>query len=358
MRIQQGDLIVTSRSNRLPERKGERSGCIEVTHGCHLREDHLDKGLPPWEARRIVAEARIRAVQRQMARNGEPVFTGESGLLARGLSTWWDNPDVSVRRPQRSSQPVLLKAVERGDLSVPSVKVRQVAAGPPYEDLVVEQWGDLCVALPGLTLVDLCRHSHPLQAFYGVASLVSDLARFDRFTFAESQRRVRRVQCSLSEELSTYRGVKGVRRARTLVDAAVVGFDSPAEAVVAWLLIVMLPPGVAVVSQLPVQTPSGLVFIDVALPDHNIALEISGVGKFGEHFQVRERVNDFLDRQQRLLDAGWLSVNVQAAETLNLLELARSLYTRLHPHGVPVDEPRGPLWQEQTPELYHRDRRC
>ena len=329
-----------------------------MARGCHLREGHLDEGLPPWEARRIVAEARIRAVQRQMARNGEPVFTGESGLLARGLSTWWDNPDVSVRRPRRSSQPVFLKAVECGDLSVPSARVRQVAAEPPYEDLVVEQWGDLCVALPGLTLVDLCRHSHSLQAFYGAASLVSDLARFDRFEFGESQKRVRRVQRSLSEELSTYKGVKGVRRARALVDVGVVGFDSPAEAAVAWLLIVMLPPGVPVVSQLPVQTPSGLVFIDVALPDHNIALEISGVGKFGEELQVRERVNDFLDRQQRLLDAGWLSVNVKAQEALDLLGLARSLYRRLHPHGVPIDEPRGLLWQEQTPDLYHRDRRC
>lgn len=328
-----------------------------MARGCHLNTKTFGTTPQPWEVRRIVAEARIWAAHRQMSKGGEPVFTGDSALIARGCETWWDNPDVSVRRSRRSSMPILLSGVQQGGTSVPEVGVRQVAAVPSYENLVPEQVSGLRVAPPGLTLVDLCRHGHALQAFFGAASLIAKLADFDRFAYEGSQIRVGRERLLLAEELDRYRSVGGVRRARALVDRVPVGFDSPAEAAVSWLLMSMLPSATRVVSQLPVPTPSGPVFIDVALPDYRISLEISGVGKFGEGEEVRSHVDNFLDRQQRLLDAGWLSVNVKADEVMDLLELARALYRRLRPHGVPVGKPRGVLWQEQAEELFHRDRR-
>ncbi len=328
----------------MPGRSEKGVGWAEVAHGCHVSGAVLGHESVPWETRRAVAEARIRAVHRQMSRHGEPLFTGESGLVARGLPTWWDNPDVTVRRPRRSSQPVALKPVCQGEVCVSGVRVRQVAAAPSYEEVTPERVNELYVAPAALTLVDLCRESHAAQAFYGASVLLDRLAGFDRFKFDESQARLSGVRRRLAEELLEYRGLRAVPRARALVECVPVGFDSPAEAVVAWLVLAMLSHEAQVVSQFPVSTPSGPAFIDVALPDYKIALEISGVGKFDETGEGRDRVTRFLVRQQDLLDAGWLSINIRAEEVFDLLSLARTLYQRLQPRGVPIGEPRGVLW--------------
>ena len=357
MRVQESDLAFTSRASKVLGGEGRRRSLVRVAQGCYLAEDVFGARVQPWEARRMVAEARIWAARRQMSRRGEPVFTGDSALIIRGCPTWWDNPDVSVRRARRSSTPILLKRVQQESILVPEVRVRQVAAMPSYGKLKSDRMNGLHVAPPGLTLVDLCRRSHVLQAFFGAASLIASMASFDRSTFEDSQVRVNQERLRLCDELTQYGGVQGVRRARALVERVPVGFDSPPEVVVSWVLMTMLPSGSRIVSQLPVPTPLRMLFIDVALPDYGIAVEISGVGKFGEGEEIRTRIDRFLERQQQLLDAGWLSVNVKASETLDLLELARTLYRRLRPHGVPVGEPRGILWEAQTEELFHRDRR-
>lgn len=353
-------LVFTSRTTKLGggrTREGVADLYAQIARGCYLPREEFAKEVAPWEVRRVIADARIRAVRQRMSKNGAPVFTGDSGLILRGATIWWDNPDVVVRRPKRSSQPMLLRTVSWAGVTVPGVKLRQVAAAPLYEELRVERVGGALVTSPALNLVDLCGHGHALQAFFGAASLIARLARFDRFAFASSQERVAKIRFELARELAKYEGAKGIRRARALVSSAPVGFDSPAEAVVAWLLLAMLPARIAVVPQLPVETSSGVVFIDVALPDHMIALEISGAGKFGESHEVRERIYKFLDRQQRLLDSGWLTVNIRAEETRDVLELARSLYRVLRARGVPIGEPKGVLWQQQTADLYDRDRK-
>ena len=167
MQVRRDDLVFTSRENPLSDHQGRRNPLLKVAWGCRLNTERFNADIAPWEAWRLIAEARIAAAHKRMSKHGIPVFTGESGLVIRGLPTWWDNPDVTVRRPGRSSTPLAIQKVEWKNFNVPAVEVVQVVAAPSYDLLAVEKMGDFYVASPGLTLVDLCRRGHALQAFYG-----------------------------------------------------------------------------------------------------------------------------------------------------------------------------------------------
>lgn len=357
MHIQEDHLFFSSRSRRVPRKMSERRHLIPCTHGCYMRADAFHPHLRPWEVGRRVAEARILAVSQRLCGARPPIFTGESALIIRGLETWWDNPDVSLRRLGYSSRPPALKAVRGNGFWVPEAKVVQLCGSPHYEDINYEVLRGLRIASPGVIAMDLCGSSHKLQCFYDVSMLVQALAGFDRFTFFRSQERIEAVRGQILGELAGYSGFRGVARARLFTAQVPVGFESPAEAVVAWALMAILPKGTRLVSQLPVQTATGEFFIDIALPDYGLAVEVSGVSKFGDHQRFRQRATKFLERQQRLLEAGWITVNVRADQTTNLAGLVRDLRLAFDAVNVRTKEPRREIWQPQTRELFHRHRR-
>lgn len=304
----------------------------------------------------LVAEARVRAVTHLLRRGSPLCFTGESALVALGLEPWWNNPDVMLRRERPVGTHPTLNSVRLGKHTVSAVLARETRSSPG--DAAMTRASGLPIAPPQLIAADLGRMLHPLQAFHDCSVLLRHLSGFDRFSLAESRARERIWRDVLLEFLGRIGRSRGVRRARAVVMAADAGLESPGESAVSWLLNCVLADTRQLSSQHPVQAAGTTVFIDLAIPDHQVAVEVTGRGKFGASSDSAHEVAErFVSRQQALTDSGWRFLNITYDQALRPLTLASYLLSSLGRYGVPVREPSGPLWELPSPMLFDRSRR-
>lgn len=307
--------------------------------------------------------ARVFALQGALQRRFSFVLTGEAALLFRGLATWWNVPDITYRSPVSARRPFLLSEVQVGSVRVPEVKAVHLTGGAMVSASDGGTVAGVRIAPESVLLADLARTSHPLQTFIGGCSLLRSVTSFDIFA-QDASRIVESIERrKLKDELSAAPRFPGKRLAKAVAVRADAGVQSPAEGALLWALHCLLSPARAgqLVTQFEVGAGGNRYFLDLSIPTEKKAIEPDGAGKFDDRGRLRsERANEFVRRQQNLLDAGWAVHHVPAADlfTPDLLQVASDIAARagITRRGCST-EPRGPLWRPWTPELFSHDRR-
>lgn len=349
---------------------GHGNGAVTIMHGVHVPIETLGAGQAPWMVRWHTARARAVAVWEVASRAGGAALTGESALIALGIQPWWDNPDIHLRSTARIR--TRLPRVQVGDIFVPEASVRCVSATPALNvaecvevqlmttGLTGDLRQDVVVLLAPLNVIaaDLCRGSHPLQALHNVSVLLRHASAFDRWNLGESRRREHNWKQHILDQWDSDEGAHGTRRGREIVVAASGAIESPGESIALWALRCILRASVQVIVQHAVWSRGRWRYIDIALPQYLVAVEVAGFGKFGETSDAgRRAARDFLSRQQGLEEQGWRVMNLVYADQRRLEQFVAYCAERLRAVGVPTRAPRGPLWASADEELFARSRK-
>lgn len=358
MFLTSNDLAASTRGRPIRRQAALRRGLAKIRHGVYLNTAAVPPTAKPWEVRIWAAQARILAVHHALSATEEPVFTGESALVALGIDTWWNNPDVACRGKRSRVRARTLVDITVHGTEVPSAQVREIRSSTHHQ----EEWHvaplGVRIARYSIVALDLCRHHHPLQAFYDVSMLLRHLSRFDRRDLRNSRLREAEVRRQLLDKLAEMPGQRSVAIARAVVRHADAGIESPGEAVTLWGLRCIVPPWIPIETQLPQATESGSFYLDVALPTHRVGFEPDGAGKFGTNAaDARRAANGFLRRQQQLNDLGWQISHITYEQTKNVDNLVGYMRRQLSRARIPTTLPRGALWAAPTLELWARNRR-
>lgn len=325
---------------------------VRVARGRYLPSALLNN-RKPWEVRQLIAQARLHA-----SNDGQVAFTGESALVALGVEPWFNNPDVWVRKPRTSGGVPRAESVKSSEGAVNEVRVRQITAPPRFQDMQTTIANGLPIVPMGVVVYDLARTLHSLQAFHDVSTFLRRLAQFDRWDLPNSRSRELRYKEIIYAELAGIGPARGAAAARTTLEIADAGIETPAESIVVWSARCILDPGVKVATQFPLSAGGRQFFIDLALPDQMIAIEISGYGKFGgDSATARQVATRFARRQQAITDSGWRFINVFYEHTQDIATLSYYLRERFSVFGVAVRRDTSPAWQPATVELFSKDRR-
>ncbi len=367
--MQSTDVTVTSRGQRLSAVEAEAQQLVRVAPAAYAPIARLGRDVKPWVARRRVAEARLLCLPHRFSKSSRFLLSGESALVALGLETWWNNPDVHVRRPRPRNRTMAFEAVRLPKTTVGRVNVLEMKLVTGEGDLLPAQpsvWGvgsagavaGLQVADPATVVLDLWRGCHRLQSFHDTSVLIRHLAEFDRRDLEASRARETDTKVLLSETLGQLRNVRGSAGAKALVAAADAGIESPGESTVLWTLRCILPRRVQVETQYMEKSGGSVFYMDIALPEVRVAIEVTGVSKFGETESDARRVGvSFVKRQQLLTDSGWQFIHVTYDQAKNLRGLVSYLQEKLAAHGVICRPPAGRLWAPATPLLFHASRK-
>ncbi len=349
--------MFSSVQNRVREQVADGLGWVKVARGVYLKPDATHPTVPPWEVRRVVSAARIFAV-RHLLSTGPPVtFTGEAAMVAMGLDPWWNNPDVLFRsQTTRRGTPTLPSLVLRGK-RVAGVAAREVRSGSLTGEAQGLSYESVDVAPPWLIAADIARNFHPLQSVHDCGELLRYGSSFDRFDQVSSRARAEKLRGDWLQRLEKLNRSRGIRRSKAVFHLADPACESPAESIVAWCLRLILMEPESLRSQYEVNSGARF-FLDFALPDAGLAIEVTGFGKFGSSSGEAHHVGQKLVRRQQLLaDSGFTTINITYQQARNPHTLIRDLMRRLPMHGVAVKPPSGPCWDPSMSQVFSRSRR-
>lgn len=370
MQMEHSDLVVISSKARSAKGREERGELARIGVNAYADWRRLQGTGQPWEVRMRVAEARIISIQRLVTTGSdkpqpgsEPIFTSESALVILGLQPWWNNPDVTLRRAKRSGHRPEVPPVRLPGGTVPAVRFGHVRHDPGQlgvgagRPATFVQAG-IAIAPAHLVIYDLCRLLHPLQAFHDVSLLLRYSARWDSRDLAGSERRLKSVKQKIANDLAELGPVPRIRRTRAILNKADAAIESPAESIVLWTLLSMVKDSSLIATQIPVLVRGHKFRIDVGVPAVQLAIEVTGLGKFGDtNTAAHEVAGRFVHRQQMLESVGWRVVNITYEQAKALPELMARLREVLSEHGIPTTVPDRLLWEVATPELMARNRR-
>lgn len=306
--------------------------------------------MKPWEAERLIAKARILAVQnrlRILEGSGERVaprilFTGESALLVAGLPTWNSNPKVTYVANRRRGNPGAMPTATIAGHKVAAVRTTQLNRGPALPPVS-------CLTVPGrpditsweYALADMARSLPEMQAFANACIVLRHLTGFNRFQPESSKQREENIRRTLQPLLRHMRGRPGARAFRHITQHATGAAESLGEGALLWALSVLLKPGVRVCPQHRVNVSSSdsaygsVYFLDAALPIQKIGFEFDGVSKFAHSDADWDRqTKKFLHRQNQLRLAGWTLIRVTMRDLRVPDRALAILRNQLHPFGV------------------------
>ena len=363
MLLSSSDLTLNVGDGRVKPRRIVEEQLVRVGRGVYIKKEALTRDPEPWKVRARVAEARLLAFNARASKPGTYSFTGESAMVALGLEPWWSNPNISVRRRARSGIQTEMSAIPLGVTTVPGVRIQQTSTFSNSLDRPILTPSGLPNSPVSLVVLDLARSAHPLQAFHDVSVLLRFHARFSRWQLEASRTRAQVAKNSLNQELHALRAnsagvIRGFQRALKLINVSEPGVDSPAESIVLWALHCVLEPGYIIQSQRAFTANGRNRFVDIALPEPQIAIEVSGFGKFGgSSANAHEVAVAAMRRLQDLDDLGWSIINVTYRQAKDIKGLISYLTERLSVHGVKTRSAQGELWLPPTAELFARDRR-
>ncbi len=356
MKLNSSEIRLTSRANRTWSATHRGADVVRISEGCHVPQARFAEVSRPWDARNLVAEARVLAATLGARRRGEIAFTGESALVVLSLQPWWNNPDVQFRRDGSNRSPASMPSVTIGDFTVPKVRVRELRSTP--SSFRVSRAFGVDVVEPHLVAADLARYAHPLQAFHNVSILLRHLARFDRFDIEGSRSREKFWRSQLLSYFDDLGKTKGGRRARVAIASANAALESPAESIVSWVLNCILEDPSGLRAQHPWFANGRRIYMDLAIPACHLCIEVTGYGKFGDsEISGREVGSRLIARQQALAETGWRVINITYEGAQDVVELSLRLRELLAQSGVATHPPKGLLWEPPSPELFSADRR-
>ena len=363
MLLSASDLVLNANGVRVRPQRIAKEHLLRVDRGIYVGADKLGRDPSPWKVRARVAEARLLALGVRSSNSDVPVFTGESAMVVLGIEPWWNNPNVTVRRKVRSGTKTDMRAIQVGSTTVPQTQIKQTDTfiGPLNTPLIT-RCGLAISPLP-IVILDLVRSAHPLQAFHDVSLLLRFHTRFSRWQLDRSRSQTAQIKSNIHNDLralraSSDRRIHGFRRALALLHASEPGIESPAESIVLWALHCILDAGYSIQSQRAFSANGRHRFVDIAIPEARVAIEVSGFGKFGDSSAEAHRVaSAAVERQQDLEDLGWRIVNVSYEQATDIENLVSYLAKRLGALGIRTHMAQGLLWAQPNHQLFERHRR-
>lgn len=194
-----------------------------------------------------------------------------------------------------------------GSTRVPAVRSRECRVPIAPRPVVIH---GLRVDSLENTAVTFAAGAHPLEAFVAVCGILRKLARFDRFSLAESRKRETQIRQDLLRILSESAITHGCQRARELLTLADAACESVGERALLWVILTVSP--LLPRCQHEVVIEGRRFYLDFAFPEVKLAFEFDGIGKMGsDEAQFRQAQRDMLDRQRMLERAGWTVIRFQ-----------------------------------------------
>ena len=363
MFLSASDLVLNANGVRVGPRRVTEERLLRVDRGVYIGVDKLAADPASWSVRARVAEARLLALNARAFGSEGFAFTGESALVVLGLDPWWNNPDVSVRRKVRSGTKTGMWAMHVGSTTVSETRIKQTDVFADSLDTSLFTKRGLPISPLPILVLDLVRSAHTLQAFHDVSVLLRYHSRFDRWELERSQAQAAHIKQDLRNELCDLRAGRDKRvhwfgRALAVLDASDPGIESPAESIVLWALHSILDPVYTIQSQRAFYANGRRRFVDIAIPERRVAIEVSGFGKFGDSSASAHQVAAAaVKRQQDLEDLGWHIVNITYQQARDVEGLVNYLTQRLGALGVRTHSAHGLLWEPPSLELFAKHRR-
>lgn len=285
-----------------------------------------------------------------------PAVTMESALIMRCLGVWLNTPDVTFWSGMPTgTRPRPLPAINVHGTFVAEAKIialRGTRLGEP-----VEMIGGIPVASLDESVVDLLRYAHPLQAWVAVTSALRAMTRYHRTIPEDMRIEDHENRQRLASKLASVGDSRGIKRGRKILQLVDSKSESLPEAVLIWLLhvIVVVPPDQdpPFAAQAPVPTSQELFHVDVGFPQQRVAIEFDGVAKF---MNEPNKMREHLQRQHSILGAGWDVIPLAWADVRDPVDLAQKLSQELLRKGVATRPPGGVLWEEFPPEILNQAR--
>ncbi|MCF2705724.1 DUF559 domain-containing protein [Arcanobacterium haemolyticum] len=274
---------------------------------------HLTRGavlldsLPqasPWQVRDYVNLARIQAMFELSRR---PItFTQESALLLHNTIPWNSNPDVCFRSSAHAHRRVFNDVVV-DSVRIPAVQVRSTtftidgSKEVRIQGISVDSLADTAV------IMALTRPT--VDAFVAVCSVMRELTGGDSFSRRSIAQREFAVRSELLNILENVRERRKrlirYRRARQIIEGATALCENRGEAAMLWILRTIF--GDEVQPQFEIVVYGNRYFADFAIERIKMLVEFDGIEKLsGTPEEAWEAQSRFLDRQQDLINNGWL----------------------------------------------------
>ncbi len=396
------DLVRSTRNERIRDKEIRERGLIKVFHGYYLPASLVNPAAPPWVKKRVFSRARTIARIDSLGTTNPGFATMESALVMWGLDTWSAATDVHYWRANRVAaapmpfptatvhgtrieaatsfemtgvrvpnahgvpcvqpgpihSPELLLPARLAAQSNPPAVSRQAAPPdligssqvPPSFDHAESMVGGIRTVSLEEASVDFIRFSHPLVAYSNVSNVLRHLCEYNPWRKQLSLHRAETIRDTI---LASFHQAPGrhPKRSLALIRAADPGAASPGEALIQWLLHVMLRgddrPIARFESQYEVIAGGSQYFLDVAFPEIGLGLEFDGLGKMN----LEGAENDFRRRQANLSRAGWALRHFPSEDSRAPEQLARMLSQDLVSFGLKPQSLGGPLWQPVPPKL-------
>ena len=319
---------------------------VRIDRGVYLDASLVPLNLQPWEASRLVAEARLLAVTRRFrpgrtptSQTAQVTFTAASALVAAGLGTWDHNPAVTVRTDRLPHRQCPLPEVVLQGHRVEGVPVRHtttVIKGTARASASSNTTAAAVSGAPWHTAIrDLAALDYPLAAFVNACTILRHYTAFDRFWLEESFEREATFKRKLGGDLGDFGRGRGARTLRRILLHATGAAESPGEAAMLWHLRSALDRAVHLELQWHVYVRGRTFYLDAAIPAKKIAFEFDGVSKFAsDQTEWSRQTQDFLQRQNLLTGAGWTVIRLTWGDVVDVGRAEALLRRQLEPFGV------------------------
>lgn len=336
MDITKADIVRMGAERQKP---GSTHGIARIRRGYGLRLRPEDEQGTPWDLRRQVTLARILATD--MAAKRRPVFAAQSAMAVWGVDGWTENPNVVTRRAT-SGRLVELPAVQVMETCVSAAWATQSYIETPFKP--VERRGVL-VDTPATVALHMALQAHPLEAVVAVSGLMRLMVQpgpGSTDTREQLAERSAVARAYLLQHLENYAGMRGAHRAARVIAASSAKCENVGERAALYLLAGLTTSEVT--PQHPVHLDGRKYYLDLAVPDHRVAVEFDGLGKLGTTGrELQAAKQQWVDRQAALVAAGWRVVRLSWRD-LDDLTRTRSLLGAQTGLGDQTDSSRSGLW--------------
>lgn len=353
MKVTPSDMLYTSRERKISPR--EKDVFTHVHSNSWVRTEALGPGLETWQVGYRVAEARILALAHALPRQhgkSRPTFALHSAMIAHGLRTESANPRVSWRSSKGSNRTIELRPIAVAHTTIPGTTSRHVRLATNECARPVVTAEGIAVQSLETTAVDIARLLPVRQSIIEVSTILRALCQFDMFNLEASrlrEREIRKTLLALNEAVPS----RLLRvRAQGVLQLADPGCQSPGEAILKWLLSLVMGGGIAackqIRSQYPVRVGGQQYFLDLALPSRMVAIEFDGMTKLRSYSSdERQRLREEKTREDSLRENGWRFIRITSQQMRDISGVVDILLRRLDALGVSVEEPSGPLWDSR-----------
>lgn len=188
MTLRFSDLVIGSRQERVDSRL--RSGeLIRVAPGHFIPRSLIDEQTTRWGVRRLLTEARVLSTLLRCGADNPGIAALDAALLLQGVTILNSTPDIHYWREGATvtTHPSVFRSVTVSPHVVVAAEARELR-GKPSAPLSPCKTSEPRLTGLAETILDMARFSHPLLAFVNGSLALRELAQYDKFTLAASQK--------------------------------------------------------------------------------------------------------------------------------------------------------------------------